>query len=428
MNILTNVTGNFKNIFSKASFAKNAFIVMVGTIASQALLFLASPILTRIYDPHAFGIYSTFVAITAVGSVIVTGKYDMAVILPEDDSEARALFAFGSILVLSTCFVLFIIILLFHRYIQYFFILETHLLYLIPLSVNFMGLSEFFKNWLIRKSNFKYHSISIAGHSLLTISFQLILGYFILNNNNSGLVFGQVISQLIVLAFLIFLIGGYLFKQNVQSFHDLFRVAKRYIDFPKHMILAGLLNRGTTYIPVFVLGWFYSPVIVGYYALAQYAIKTPMTVIGGGVSTAFIQKSNELAQKGRHYLKIKSINLSLSLFLVGLVPVTLLLFSGPFFFALFFGNDWRVAGEFSQIMSLYLLAQFALSPLCILFRVLERQFLYSFWEWSRFILCAIGIGSGAYFFSPSGAIFMFSLAMVISYLLLGIFCWYILTH
>jgi O-antigen/teichoic acid export membrane protein len=167
-----------------------------------------------------------------------------------------------------------------------------------------------------------------------------------------------------------------------------------------------------------MLGFFFSQVIVGFFALSQVVIRAPMTLIGSNVSSVFTQRAQELSTD-ISLLKTKSFQMSSMMFLVGLVPAGILFIFAPILFGWFFGERWEMAGRFTQVMSIYLLLQFAFTPLAVLFRILERQRLYSFWEWSRFLLCFIAIAIGGSFFGPLGTVCLFSLAMVLSYIMLA---------
>ena len=80
---------NFDNIslssLRNSPFVKNVISLMTGTTAAQAIPILISPILTRLYKPEEFGAFALYMAIASVLSVVVSGRYELAVILPEND-------------------------------------------------------------------------------------------------------------------------------------------------------------------------------------------------------------------------------------------------------------------------------------------------------------------------------------------------------
>jgi len=58
---------------------------------------------------------------------------------------------------------------------------------------------------------------------------------------------------------------------------------------------------------------------------------------------------------------------------MGVVPFLILLFYSPELFILVFGEKWRQAGEFSQILSFLFFIQFVVSPLSSLILIAEKQ-------------------------------------------------------
>ena len=69
-------------------FNQNVAILLVGTVMSQAIPIAISPILTRIYSPSDFGLFALYFSISMILSVFVTGRYEMAIMLPKDEVDA----------------------------------------------------------------------------------------------------------------------------------------------------------------------------------------------------------------------------------------------------------------------------------------------------------------------------------------------------
>src|SRR5450759_1161965 len=84
------------------SFTANVLTLMTGTTIAQAILITIAPILTRIYKPEDFGIFALYMAIVSMIAIIATGRYELAIMLPENDDDAI------NIVCLSVCIVFFI--------------------------------------------------------------------------------------------------------------------------------------------------------------------------------------------------------------------------------------------------------------------------------------------------------------------------------
>ena len=74
-----------------SSFATDVLKLVTGTTFAQAVTILASPLLTRLYGPEAFGFLALFTSITSIIGVIACMRYEMAIMLPKTDEEAANL-------------------------------------------------------------------------------------------------------------------------------------------------------------------------------------------------------------------------------------------------------------------------------------------------------------------------------------------------
>ena len=73
---------------SQNKFLRNVSTLAFGTIISQAIVVLSSPLLTRIFTVEDFGVLQIFTSITVFFAVISTGRYELAIGLPKEDDDA----------------------------------------------------------------------------------------------------------------------------------------------------------------------------------------------------------------------------------------------------------------------------------------------------------------------------------------------------
>ena len=71
-----------------SKFTKDVVTLVTGTAMAQAIPLALSPILTRLYTPDDFGVLAIYMSLAAVLTVFVSLKYDLAIIIPEKDSDA----------------------------------------------------------------------------------------------------------------------------------------------------------------------------------------------------------------------------------------------------------------------------------------------------------------------------------------------------
>ena len=82
---------------------------MLGTGVAQLLPLLMMPILTRLYSEEEFGVYSTFLAYSAVLIVAVSARYQVAILLPKQDEDALKVFKLSNIITSVTSLFLLLI-------------------------------------------------------------------------------------------------------------------------------------------------------------------------------------------------------------------------------------------------------------------------------------------------------------------------------
>jgi len=71
------------------SFLKGVTILSSGTIISQIVVVFSSLLLARIYNVSDFGILSLFTSINTILVILFTGRYELAIGLPEKTHEAK---------------------------------------------------------------------------------------------------------------------------------------------------------------------------------------------------------------------------------------------------------------------------------------------------------------------------------------------------
>ena len=108
-----------KIILHKTDFIKNTLTLMTGTALAQVVPIVISPILTRLYSPEEYGTLALFTAIVGICSVVATLRYELAIMLPDNDGDSVriVILSIGIAFLLSV--LLAVIILLFSRNIAY---------------------------------------------------------------------------------------------------------------------------------------------------------------------------------------------------------------------------------------------------------------------------------------------------------------------
>ena len=353
-------------------FARNVLTLLTGTTVAQALPIAISPILTRIYTPNDFGIFGIYFAIFMVLSVASTGKYELAIMLPEKDEDAINIFVVGTIICTLFSLLTLIFIFIFYDQIILAFKNETvsSWLYFIPLSVFLVGIFNLLNYFNNRKQYYRDISTAMIYKAIVNCGAQLSLGVFAPGPN--GLIVGQVLSQSFSN---IKLVKNVISQKSLISAINKQRVIHlfiKYRKFPKYSLPSDLLNSASTQLPIIFFAYLFNSSIVGFYALAQRVISMPVTLIATSIGQVFFRDASSLSYDMEKFSDLTSEVYSKLLY-ISVVPFSLLIIFSEQIFQFAFGKNWLVAGQYSQVLSCWMLFVFIGSPLSTIVSILGRQ-------------------------------------------------------
>ena len=100
----------FNKLKPKSEFSRNVLTLMTGTTIAQAIPIAISPILTRIYAPEDFGMFALYMSVASIISVIATGRYELAIMLPKKDEDAVNIVALSIIISFFVSFISLLIV------------------------------------------------------------------------------------------------------------------------------------------------------------------------------------------------------------------------------------------------------------------------------------------------------------------------------
>jgi len=361
-----------QSLFMKSEFSRNVLTLMTGTTIAQAIPIAMSPILTRIYTPEDFGVFALFTAITAIFGSIANGRYELAIMLPKKDEDAINILALGLIITVFISSVLFILVLVFNDYFTSLLGNDeiSIWLYFVPIAVFLTGLLNLLNYFNNRKKNYKDLAKATILRAFAGAVVQLSIGF--LKQGATGLISGQLVSQLVANTKLLKnIIKDKLLLTKINKI-KIIALSKRYKKFPKFSMPSAIMNTASLQMPVLLLGTFFTPATVGFFSLSHRFISMPMSIIGGSIGQVFFQQSANV-KNDKEALKKLTLNTYKKLFKLGIIPFSIITAFGDVIFAFVFGQEWIVAGEYAQVLAIWILFLFVHSPITSLFSTLEKQ-------------------------------------------------------
>ena len=393
---------------------RNIFKLFSGNIASQVLVFLTVPIVTRLFLPVHFGALQIFESIAVLFLCITGLKYELAIPLGKNQREASASF------LLSLLFTGFLtgasaigVLIGRHSLAQWFQTPELlRFLWLLPLLVALSGFANALNYWASRQGRFGMIAwaglSSNLGDRLLTILFGALFGGSVL-----GLFIGRFTGTLVYAGFFGATLGAEIItaiKQARLHADFLWQTARQYKAMPLFKTWDTLLTTISLQMVIFILGHYFPAEVVGHCSLAAKVVMLPITLLGTAIAQVFFPTaSQEYRKTGTIAPLVKT--MFTKLVQLSAFPMCVLGLFGIALFQSVFGAQWQEAGLYAQLFAAWQLLALLTFPLDI-FTLMNRQELGLIFVVMSFIGRVASLLIGVTFGPPAFAIGLFVLFSV----------------
>jgi len=353
---------------AQGGFLKAVSVLVGGTAFAQLIGFLCLPILTRLYTPEDYSVLGVYVAIVAILAVISCLRFDIAIPIPENENDGKALLLLSFLSNIIFSIILYIVLFISYPYIQHYKIIDqlSYWIWLIPLGVFVSGFYSALQFWATRHKRFKdiaktRMTQAISGNAASLAGGMFSVGF-------GGLIVGQLLN-----------FSGGLFKLAVSAKKDLAVVKSsplkatfaKYSNFPKYSTFEALANVSAIQLPLILLASYIIGPAVGYLMLAMKVLGVPMGLIGSAFSQVYLANANQHLERKTLYSYTKSI--IFKIFKITIVPFVVLAIISPFIFGYIFGDNWNNVGYYILAMLPWYFMQILSSPVSMSLHVIGEQ-------------------------------------------------------
>jgi O-antigen/teichoic acid export membrane protein len=403
--------------FVRGEFTRDVGTLMSGTVAAQLVPILVSPLLTRLYSPGHFGTYALYFGLSAILSLLASGNYELAIVLPDEEVDAFWVAMTVILLSLTVCMLLFLCFWLLNSFISH--LLGNHeiagWLFFIPLSIFLMNVSQAFYYMGNRGQQYRSLALSKFGQMAVTVAVYILFGFT--HSGVKGLILGDMAGFLFASLFL----GLIYYRRHAKSWPRLSltqikKQAQRYRRFPQFSMQANVINMISNQAPVILMSNFFGSTVVGFLNLSQKVLASPLAVISKSVSDVFRERASRDYRLNGNCRSIYMKTLK-SLVLISIIPFSILFFAAPALFSFVFGSSWRIAGEYARILSLMFFFRFTVSPLSYMFYIAEKQNFDLIWQILLLVVTISSILAGVWRGSPQFSLLCFSITYSVMYLI-----------
>lgn len=343
-----------------------------GKATALVIAVVATPVISRLFDPSDYGVASFFIANMAIMASILALAYERAVIFPKGNRKA------GGVLVLSLTVSAFVTLGI------YLVILAGSLLWpdqfqqlsmggfiwLLPLAALLASLRSTAVAICIRLGNFSALATADVVEAAVSASSRILWG-LVFASSVAGLLAGHLLGTLVAI-----LICGFRclswFRKSYRrvSFAEMRRVAHEFRDYPIFRAPAKIAFNAASRMPIIALGILFPVEVVGFYAMANRAAGLPLQTVSKSVSNVLLSKTMAL----RHVDQPMTPSLRkvvIALALSGLPVFSIMFLYGEEILGWFLGARWSEAGRFVEILAPYLYALWVCSFASSIFETLR---------------------------------------------------------
>ena len=353
------------------------FILLTGAGAAQIITISLLPVLGRLYDPAAFGQAAAVMAAVSIASVLVHGRYHMAISVADTDEDAEALrgLSISLVLLLGLPVTALAIALSGGQADGLGFFLALGCATVMTVLTSLMDIAAY---WRSRKGRFGASARNGLIRSGATGAAQLSLA----PAGGFGLLAGTVIGAIITTVALSIELAreG---RPRLPNARRMLKMADRHRSFPLFGVPQGWLAAMSWNAMPLLLARFAGIVEAGQYWVAYRVLVAPVALFNAAYRQSAL---GELAHGDLVPARRLAMRHTAMIGAAGLLPTLVIHLFGSPIFAFTMGPNWHVAGNIAAWMSLGILADFLKVPMQTLMqgRTQQKQML----KWEGAVLVA----------------------------------------
>ena len=336
--------------------------IFKGNFISKFVLVIGGLLLAKYYGAPEYGIFSIYISITSIISVLLSFAQEHVIILEGNEAEVNNNFSSSSII--SIIAMLFCFLLVF-----------------IPLGIPkasiILGICSGYlsvytnnsKFLLARKKKFKMVSVLTMTDAVVSFLFQVLFVFIKIEN---GLVIGSLIGFITAFVVAIFFSKKYF---SFPDFNRYFQTVKNRMELLKYTYPSTLINAlGNNMMPI-LISFYFASSLLGEYTLAVKIISVPLLMISSSIAMVYYPKAAEIYNKEKDTTALSKYTRKMSLLNFYIIFSLYLIINviGIPILELFFNKDWENLGQFIFLMSFGYLSRSLINPISDILIILKKN-------------------------------------------------------
>lgn len=391
-----------------------------GNVLAQVIALAAYFILMRIFSPDDYGLYNIFYSYIEVLIILSTLKYELAVVVADDDREANDLAGLTlrintlvSLLLLTIVLVLWLTGMLPGNFAQL-----GWMVLLIPPMVFFCGTSRVYGALFNRMHRYRSIAVNETVNAGTGALLKIALG--LLGMLQAGMPVGTVAGRAI---------ANITYRLKLRqlgrtpSFHGdrtaAFSVMRKHRNFPFFVASKDFINSLSYNLPFLWLALYFDRAEVGLFALALTFTFRPANLLNTAIEKVYYARTAEGVRQGEPVGRMIS-RMLLVVNAIALPVCILAWFVAEPVFSFCFGGRWAGCGVYVRALLPWIFLSLSATPLTFISNVFSTQriefYFYLVLLALRVAAIAIGVSAGGFLlairlYAAAGALISASLLM-----------------
>lgn len=373
-----------------SSAVRGVAAIAAGSIGGQAIVLAAAPVLSRLYSPSDFGIFTYLMAVCGLVVTVASLRFEAAIPLLADKKAARSLTRLA--LMVSTASAAAVSIVAYMNSARMAEAagerLDSSLLFLGPL----IALTSWFailSQGALRSADYNAVASRTALQNAGSASAQLMLGA--LWSSAAGLLTGQLVGRALGIASL----GRRNRELLLGPTYPVRQTVKEHWQYPLIFAPSALLNALGTNLPVLAVTAMFGASAAGQLGLAQRVVMAPAAIIGASVAQVYVGQLSGRLRQGNTDTRALYGSVSRRLLMFAIAISAMILVGSNWLFPIVFGEDWAQAGELAAASAISIGCGFVAGPLSFVFIAYGKRSLSLAVDSSRLLLVG-GAAAAAY--------------------------------
>ena len=344
-----------------------------GTIAGQAIVMLAMPVITRLYLPTEMGEFGLILSFIGFLSVAMGLRYEMAIPSAADQTDADRLLQLATILTIPCAALAGAILFLMIK-------LEIGSYGALPMwsvaagsvALIVTGVFTALRYWIVRQQSFSGIGSALlaqgTGRSVVSVLWGMAGGGWI------GLVAGEIVGRLAAIAQLLRVAGATrpplrgLFDWPQQA-----RTARKFWRLPAIVLPSALLSSLAPMLPIPVLSVLFGSAAAGHFLIAQRLCAVPGGMVSASVNDVLHSRIALVNQQSPDVLRDTFRQVFRRLGIIALVLYVPMIVLAPLLSGRILGSEWSESGVLVAILVPKFLVELLTAPMARVFVIIDRN-------------------------------------------------------